>query len=51
MPEGQRASDPWNWSYRQFRTMVVWILGTQLGPLQEHLVLLTAKPSLQSHLL
>lgn len=42
----KRALDPWNWSHRRLCCMV-WVLGTELGPLYKQQVLLTTEPSLQ----
>lgn len=38
----------WKWSYRCLWA-VMWVLGTNMGPLQEQKMLLAAEPSLQTH--
>lgn len=43
---GQKASDPWDWSYRWLRA-IMYVLGIKPGLWQEQQVLLTAEPSLQ----
>lgn len=41
-----RVPDTWNWSYKQLLA-TIWVLGVELGPLEEKPELLTPEPSLQ----
>lgn len=44
---GQKHQLPWSWSHKKAVSLLMWVLGVNLGPLEEQKVRLTVEPSLQ----